>query len=77
MRFTLIVVRRVTAPKTAGTGVMVDASSPMLTRPLATSSERIEPSRIFCCLYLFVMVETQGDREAVVLDEDSAENSDR
>ena len=58
MKHTLIVVRRIVAtPKTAGTGVMLDASIPMLTRPMATSSERIAPSRLFGCLELSTMVE--------------------
>ena len=58
MRLTLIVVRRIVAtPKTAGAGVMPEASLPMFTRPMATSSERIVPSRLFGCLDLSVMVE--------------------
>ena len=61
MKLTLIVVRRiVTTPKTAGAGVMLEASFPMFTRPIATSSERIAASRLFCCLDLSVMVETRG-----------------
>ena len=61
MRLTLIVVRRMVAtPKTAGAGVMLEASFPMFTKPMATSSERIAPSRLFGCLDFSVMVETQG-----------------
>ena len=55
---TLIVVRRiVTTPKTAGAGVILDASFPMFTRSIATSSERITPLRLFGCLESSVMVE--------------------
>ena len=58
MKLTLIVVRRiVTTPKTAGAGVMLEASFPMFTRPMATSSERIAPSRFFGCLDLSAMLE--------------------
>ena len=60
MKPTLIVVRRIVAtPKTAGAGVMFDASFPMFTRPIATSSERIAPS---CVFDLSVMDERQGGR---------------
>ena len=58
MKHTLIVVSRIVAtPKTAGAGVMLDASFPMFTRPMATSSDRIAPSRFTGCLDLLVMVE--------------------
>ena len=64
MRFTLIVVRRIVAiPKTAGAGVILEASFPIFTRPMATSSERMAPSRFVGCLDLSVMVETQDSRE--------------
>ena len=57
-KLTLIVVRRiVTTPKTVGAGVMLEASFPMFTRLMATSSERIAASRLVCCLDLPVMVE--------------------
>ena len=75
---TLIVVRRIVAtPKTAGAGVMLDASFPMFTRPMATSSERIAPSRFAGCLDLSAMVETEGSREAAVLGEGGTEDSGR
>ena len=78
VRLTLIVVRRIVAtPKTAGAGVMLEASLPMFTRQIATSSERIVSSRLFGCLNLFVMVETQGSREVTVLDKDRTEYSER
>ena len=64
MNPTLIVVRRIVAtPKTAGAGVMLDASFPMFTRPMATSSERIALSRPFGCLDFSAMVERQGGGE--------------
>ena len=56
---------------------MHDASFPMFTRPMATSSERIAVSRLFGCLDLSVMVETQGDRGVLVLDKGCAEDSER
>ena len=78
MRLTLIVVRRiVTTPKTAGAGVMLEASFPMFTRPMATSSERIALSRFFGCLDLSVMVGTQGSREVAVLCKSYEEYSGR
>ena len=68
MKLTLIVARRIaTTPKTAGAGVMLEASFPMFTRPRATSNERIAPSCFFGCLDLSVMVETQGSCEVAVL----------
>ena len=39
---------------------MLDASFPIFTRPMATSSEMIAPSRLFGCLDLSVMVETKA-----------------
>ena len=57
MKPTLIVVRRIaTTPKTAGAGVMLDASFPMFTRPIATSSERIAPLCFVGCFVFLVMV---------------------
>ena len=56
---------------------MLDASFPMLTRPIATSSERIAPSRFVGCLILSVMVERQGSGEAAALGEGYAEGSGR
>ena len=74
----LIVVRRIVAtPKTAGAGVMLDASFPMFTRLMATSSERIAPSRFIGCLDLSVMIETGGSREVAVLGEGGTEDSGR
>ena len=50
MKHTLIVVRRIVAtPKIAGAGVMLEASFPMLTRPMAMSSEAITPWRFVGC----------------------------
>ena len=75
---TLIVVRRITAtPKTAGAGVMLDASFPVFNRPMATSSERIAPSRFVGCLDLSVIVEMQGSGEVVVLGKSYLEDSGR
>ena len=56
---------------------MLDASFPMFTRLMATSSERIAPSRLFGFMYFSVMVETQGGREVEVLDKRCAEDSER
>ena len=73
---TLIVVRRIVAtPKTAGAGVMLDASFPIFTRPMAISSKRIPPSRFVGCLGLLVMVGMQGSHEVVALGEGHAEGS--
>ena len=78
MELTLIVVRRMpTTPKTAGAGVMLEASFPIFTKPMATSSERTAASRLFCCLDLSVMVETQGSGEVAVLYKCCAEDSER
>ena len=78
MELTLIVVRRIVAtPKTAGAGVMLEASFPMFTRPMAISSERITPSLFFGSLDFLVMVETRGSREVAVLHEGCAEGSER
>ena len=78
MKHTLIVVRRIVAtPKTAGAGVMLDASFAMFTRPMATSSKRIAPSRFVGCLDLSAMVETKGSRETAVLGGGRAEDSGR
>ena len=80
MILTLIVVRRIVArPKTAGAGVMLEASFPMLTRPMATSSERIAPSRFVGCLDLSVIVEIemQGSGEVAVLGKSYLEDSER
>ena len=45
IKLTLIVVRRIVAtPKTAGAGVILNASFPMFTSPMATSSETMAPS---------------------------------
>ena len=67
-KLTLIVVRRIAEiSKTAGAGVMLAASFPMLTRPMATSSDWIASSRHFGCLDLSAMVETQGDCEGALL----------
>ena len=78
MRLTLIVVRRVVAtPKTAGAGVMAEASVPIFTRRMAPSSERITPPRFVGCLDLSVMVETQGDRGVAIPDKGCAEDSER
>ena len=75
MKLTLIVVRRVvTMPKTAGAGVMLDASFPMPTRPMATSSERIVRFRFFD---FSVMVETQGNCGVAVLGKGYTEDSER
>ena len=77
MKLTLIVVRRiVVTPKIARAGVMLDASFPMFTRPIATLSERIVPSHFVCCLDLSVIVETQGSREVVVLGKSCAGDSE-
>ena len=62
-------------PKTAGAGVMLDASFPMFTRPMATSSERMAPLRFVGCLDCSVMVGRQGRREAAVLGEGYVEDS--
>ena len=56
---------------------MHDASFPMLTRPMATSSERIALSRLFDSSDLSVMVETQGDRGVPVLDKGCVEDYER
>ena len=55
---------------------MLDASFPMFTRPMATSSERVAPSRLFGCLDLSVIVERQGSREVAVLGKVCAEDSE-
>ena len=71
-KLTLIVVRRIVAtPKTAGAGVALEASFPMFTRPMATSSERIARLRFF---ELSVMVERQGSYKAAVLGKGRAED---
>lgn len=59
--------RIVATPKTARAGIVLDASFPMFARLIATSSNRIAPSRFVCCLDLSAMVETQGRREVEVL----------
>ena len=56
---------------------MFDASFPMFTRLMATSSERIAPSRLFGCSDFSAMVEMQGDREAALLGQGRAEDSER
>ena len=77
MKPTLIVVRRIVAtPKTAGAGVILDASFPMFTRLIATSSETIAPSRFVGCLDLSAMVETKGNRGVAVLGKSRAEDSE-
>ena len=78
VKLTLIVVSRiVTTSKTAGAGVMLEASFPMFTRPMATSSERIPPLRFFGWLDLSVMVEKQDGCEVAVLGKGRAEGSGR
>ena len=56
---------------------MLEASFPMFTRPMATSSEMIAPSRLFGCLDLSVMVETNGSSEVAVLGKGHTEDSER
>ena len=76
MELTLIVVRRIVAtPKTAGAGVMLEASFPMFTRPMAISSERTTPSRLVGCLDLSVMAKTQASCGIVALGNGCAEDS--
>ena len=47
-------------PKTAGAGVMLEASFPMFTTLMAISSERGTPSRSFGCWGRGAMAKTQG-----------------
>ena len=78
VKHTLIVVRRIAAtPKTAGAGVMLDASFPMFNRSMATSSEKIAPSRFDGCLDLSVMVEVKGRRKVAVLGKSRTEDPGR
>ena len=56
---------------------MLDLSFLMFIRPMATSSERTAPSRLFGCLELSVMVETKYSHEVVVLGKGHAGDSER
>ena len=56
---------------------MFEASFPMFTRLMATSSERIVRLRFFDCLDLSVMVKTQGSCGTVVPYKGCTEDSER
>lgn len=62
----IIVKRRLTEPKTALAGVMLETSFARFMVSMAVFSEEIAPSRGLGCLELVSMVETGGRHEKTV-----------
>ena len=56
---------------------MLEASFPILTRPMATSSETMAPLPFVGCLTLFVIVERRGSHGVAAVGKDCAEGSGR